>query len=411
MFLIVAKLVEVLARAAFTVAVTFALPLDGAGRFGILVTLIGLFAFAIGWERYIDLQRRLVGADANVFDGAVRHAFRLWGFNALLLVPAFVLVAGVWTGIDTFDLFLCVIILLSELLSNQIYALAVVESRYRTLVGWIAARNAALLPLLGYPLLFAPSLLTLDYVLGIWAAVAGLSSLIIVPLWLGRLDWRPTAAPLPTATDLFGQHRASLTHFGVGLLGIVSLQIDRLTVGGLLPLDQVGVYFRHVLLVSFAYQLFNIASYNRNVPVIFARARTHDIADAKRIVRAEQLKVWGAVAGGFALVWLADRLTGGVWTARFSLRLDLAALLLAAALIRIGADYRAMILHSRMRETWVLRQQLIAFGTGALLLFALTLQFGMFGTAAAMVATSCLYLLLNRIAVARLERTTAGAQA
>jgi O-antigen/teichoic acid export membrane protein len=410
MFLIVAKLVEVLARAAFTVAVTFALPLDGAGRFGILVTLIGLFAFAIGWERYIDLQRRLVGVDANVFDRAVRNAFRLWTFNALLLVPAFVLVAGVWSGIGAFDLFLCVVILLSELLSNQIYTLAIVQPRYRTLVGWVAARNTVLLPLLAYPLLFAPSLATLDYVLGAWAAVGGASSLVILALWLRRLDWSRPAAPLPTATALFAQHRASLTHFGVGLLGIVSLQIDRLTVGGLLPLDQVGVYFRHVLLVSFVYQFFNIASYNRKVPAIFARARTHDIADAKGIVRVEQLRVWAGVAGGFALVWLADRLTEGVWTARFSIRLDLAALLLAGSLIRIGADYRAMILHSRMRETWVLRQQLISFGAGALLLFALTLQFGMFGTAAAMVATSCLYLLLNRIAVARLERTTGGAE-
>ncbi|HEY0625301.1 MAG TPA: hypothetical protein VGD10_01065 [Allosphingosinicella sp.] len=409
MFLIIAKLIEVLARAGFTVAATFALPVEGAGRFGIIVTLVGLFAFGIGWERYIDLQRRLVGAEPQVFDRAVLHASRLWGFNYLVMLPLFLLLTGLWAEIEPWPLLLCVLILVSEHLSNQIYNLAVVEHRYRPLVGWIAARNLLLLPLIAYPVLLAPQNATLDYILGAWAAVSAVSSLLILPLWLACLDRRLPDAPLPTATGIFAQHRASLSHFGLGLLAILSLQVDRLAVGSLLPLEEVGIYFRHVLLVSFAYQFFNIASYNRNVPLIFGRARTHDVADAQRIVRVEQVKVLLAVAAGFALLWLLDRATGGMWTSRFSIRFDLAGLLVAGALIRIMADYCALILNSRMRETWVFRRQVAALGLGSVLLVGLTLAFGMFGAAAAMLATSSLYYLLNRQGVARLLRESAPA--
>lgn len=406
MFLVIAKLIEVLARAGFTVGATFMLPLEQAGQFGIIATLANLFAFAIGWERYIDLQRRLVDSPPAVFDAAVRHAFRLWAANAVWLLPPFVLLTGWWTGIDTWSLLLCVIIVVGEHIANQVYNLAVVERRYHGLVAWVAARNLLLLGVIAAAL-FDPALARLDYILTAWAIIAGGSTLIIGALWAARLH-RGGELPPEVATGVVAQGRASLTHFGMGLLGVLMLQLDRLTVGGLLPLDQVGVYFRHVLLVSFAYQFFNIASYNRKVPLVFARARTHDVADAQAIVRRELIKVFAVVLAGFGVVWLADQLTAGIYAARFSVRLDLAALLLAGALVRIAADFNALILNSRMRERWVLRQQLIAFGTGAILLIGLTFMFDMWGTAIAAGLTSVTYLLLNLRAVARLDRAAPG---
>jgi len=407
MFLIVAKMTEVLARACFTVAAAFMLALSQAGQFGIISTLIGLFAFAIGWERYIDLQRRLVGVEHHVFDRAVLHAFRLWGFNYLVMVPIFMLLTAAWTGIGVGQLALCVVILISEHVSNQIYNLSVVQPRYHRLVGFVALRNLILVPLVAYPILFDHRYATLDYVLVCWAAVAGVSTLVIALLWVRLMHRDEVQGEMPVATRIFAQHRASLTHFTIGLLGVASLQIDRLAVGSLLPLHEVGIYFRHVLLVSFAYQLFNIASYNRKVPVIFGNARTQSIKAAQRILRFEQFKVWGVVIAGFLGLWALDAATRGALTARFSVRLDLVALLVAGALIRIAADYCALILNSRMRETWVLRRQIGSFAVGSILLIGLTVQFGMFGTAAAIITTSCLYYVLNRSAVARL----AGAEA
>jgi O-antigen/teichoic acid export membrane protein len=279
-----------------------------------------------------------------------------------------------------------------------------VQPRYHRLVGLVAARNLLLLPLIFYAAFVDPGQARLDFVLLGWAAISIVSTLLIVPLWLRRMEFAPVEQPAPVASGLFAQHRASLIHFGIGMLGIVALQIDRLTVGGLLPFDQVGIYFRHVLLVSFAYQFFNIASYNRKVPLIFARARTHDVADALAIVRRELVKVFAVVFAGYGLLWLADQVTHGVLTARFSLSLALAGFLVLGALIRIAADYRGLILNSRMREAWVLRHQLIAFACGTALMVALTLLYGMWGTAAAIAITSSLYLALNSRGVRKLTK-------
>jgi O-antigen/teichoic acid export membrane protein len=404
MYLVVAKLIEVFARAGFTVGAAFMLPLRDAGQFGIVVTLVGLVAFAVGWERYIDLQRRLVDAPPHLFDWGVRGAFRLWAFNYALAIPLFVLLLFLWPRLGTLEVALCVGILVGEHVANQIYSLAIVEPRYQKLVGLVAARNLLLLSLIFYAVLVDPERARLEFVLLGWSAISVVSTLLIVPLWLRRMEFAPVEQPAPVASGLFAQHRASLVHFGIGLLGVVALQIDRLTVGSLLPLDQVGIYFRHVLLASFAYQFFNIASYNRKVPLIFARARTHDVADALAIVRRELAKVFAVVLTGYGLLWLADLATGEVLTARVSLSLARAGLLVLGALIRIAADYLGLILNSRMREAWVLRHQLIAFACGTALMVPLTLLCGMWGTAAAIAVTSSLYLTLNGRGAARLTK-------
>ena len=58
MLLVVLKFVEVFARAGFIVGTSYSLGLADAGRFGLLATLVGLFAFAFNWERHVDIQRR-----------------------------------------------------------------------------------------------------------------------------------------------------------------------------------------------------------------------------------------------------------------------------------------------------------------------------------------------------------------
>lgn len=406
MYLVIAKLVEVLARAGFTVAATFLLPLAAAGQFGIIATLIGLFAFAFGWERYIDIQRRFVGLEPHLFDRAVIHAFQLWGVNYLLLMPIFLLVAAEWAAVGPWTLALCAAIVIGEHIANQVYNLSVVEPRYARLVGLVAAKNLAALGLVLYQLLGDPTSANLEDVLISWAAVSVVSSLLIVVLWMAQMDRRPFQQPFRFRDRILAQHKASLTHFGIGMLGVLMLQFDRLAVGSLLPLDDVGVYFRHILLVSFAYQLFNIASYNRKVPMIFKRAKTHDVADARRIVHAELAKVVALVLLGLGIVWVADRLTEGVWTRRYSVRLDLAAMLVLGALLRIAADYSGLILNSRMRENTLLRLQLVSFGLGATLLMSFTYSFGLFGTAAATVANSTVYYILTRQAVSRLQEHT-----
>jgi hypothetical protein len=59
--LVVTKLVETAARGFFMLVCIYALPLEEVGRFGLIATAVGLLAFALGFERQIDGQRRVAG--------------------------------------------------------------------------------------------------------------------------------------------------------------------------------------------------------------------------------------------------------------------------------------------------------------------------------------------------------------
>lgn len=412
MYVVIVKFLEMGARAGFTVGAAFALALAEAGQFGILVTLIALFAFAFGWERHLDILRRMVGGDPVEFDAAVARALHLWGFNYLALLPLLLIACWLWTGVGPALLAMIAIIAVGEHIANASYQFSIVEPRYRRFLIWLVIRNMAVLLLIASWILFAPSPLTLRFVLACWAGASAVSSGMIAVQWL-RIRRRGEARRgFDWSYHVFDQHRLSLTHFGLGILAVLTLQIDRLVVGALLPLADVGVYFRHVLLVSFTYQFFNIASHNRILPKVFLYAKTHPIAAVHPVVRRELVRVGVVVLLGFALLVAADLATEHRWTAMFSISLSLVAILVGAALVRVAADFKGLILNSRMREDLIFRQQAIAFVAGAPLLIVLTLSLGMVGTAVAGLATATIYFLLNMRAVGRLpERMNDEARA
>ena len=72
-FLVAAKLSEVVTRGIFIIFCTYALPLIDAGVFGLLVTFIGFFAFLLGFERYIDVQRKVSGLSKEIILGEIRR--------------------------------------------------------------------------------------------------------------------------------------------------------------------------------------------------------------------------------------------------------------------------------------------------------------------------------------------------
>jgi O-antigen/teichoic acid export membrane protein len=393
-YIAIIKLVELLSRAGFTVAVAFMLPLDAAGRFGIIVTLVSLFAFAFGWERHVDLQRRLVGGPEHRFDEGVAAALRLYGFNWLAMLPLFWLAMAFWTGPDPLLLALATIVVLSEQLANQLYNITLVQPRYQAALTTVAVKNVGVALAIAAFILFAPSRLSVELVVTIWAIASALGTAALAfALVRVRAPLPPEAAR--EAPGIFDQHRASLTHFLIGLVAVLSLQIDRLVAGGLLPLAEVGIYFRHILLVSFAYQLFNITSYNRVVPKVFAAARTEPVATLFAILRRELIMLAAVIIGGLAAALAIDAATGHYFTGRFALQPALGAILLSGALVRIAGDQQSMILNATMRERLILRHQLIALAAGATALAALTLAFGLYGTACATIVPASLYLALN----------------
>ncbi|NJC41297.1 O-antigen/teichoic acid export membrane protein [Brevundimonas alba] len=411
LYLVVVKLTDVAARAGFVLAATYGLPIAQAGQFGLFVTLVTLFAFAFNFERHIDIQRRTAGEPHPVFDRAVTSALGFFAFNWLLMIPVFLVSAALLTHASWDLLGLAVLIVVGEHLSNQAYQYALISPRYYPLLLVVTVKNIVLLMIVLYRALLSREGFDLEFALEIWAIGAVMCTAALGVMWAKLRQAEPRTRPFRFADDILGQHRASATHFMLGLIAILILQYDRLAVGALMSLDQVGLYFRHTLLVSLAYQAFNVVSFNRITPAIFAEAKTQDIAH----IRGRVLREYGKTLIGTPLLlgaaWLANLLTGGAYAERFHLSLLLMAVMLAGFMLRAAADFHALILNARHREADVLRQQAIAFVVGGVLLGLLTWRFGVYGAASAGVVTSGLYLALVARSVAVAERRSAGAAA
>lgn len=399
MFVSIVKLIEVMARALFVVGVTYTLPLEAAGQFGIVVTLVGLFSFLIGWERHVDIQRRLVGEPDAEFDRAVSHALHLYMVNGIVLVPVLLVAVWWWAHLDGWLLLLTAIIVVADQLGNQIYQFALVSERFHKMLAITAMRNLALMLAVVAPLLLKGALPGIAYVLQSWAAVSLASLAAAGVAWLRIRSHPPDETSFRLGGHIWSQHRTSATHFFIGLVAIFALQFDRFVVGGLLEFREVGAYFRHLLVVSLVYQFFNIASYGRLVPMVFKMAKTGDNAGLNGLILRECIKVVGLVGLLVVVIEAGNRLTGHVYFDKYGLELPLIGTLLAAATIRIFADFNGMVLNSMNLERVMLLMQIIAFTVSALLGLWLTWRFHGYGAAYTMVFASALYFGLTLWAV------------
>lgn len=400
--LVAIKFIEVFTRAAFVVGTSYSLSLSGAGQFGIVATLVGLGAFAFNWERQVDIQRRYVDASPAIFDRAVREAIQFWGFNQAAMLPVFVLACALMAELSVWQLVLAAVIVSGEHVANQTYQLALISRRYWHFIGIVAAKNIVVLAAVLPFVIFAPSRLTLDYALGAWAAGQAICAALVFALWLRQNVAAPAETPFSWAGRIFSQHRASFTHLQIGLVAILMLQFDRLVVGALVPLDQAGVYFRHILMVSFIYQFFNVAFYNRALPGVFLAAKTEGKRALQAMLRRELLVIVALIVAGVGIALAIDLALGRAISTRYALAYPLGMILVAGALVRVTADFQAAICHARMAESRVLHAQAISFAFGGPLLVLLSWWQGIYGTAAASAATSLLYLLLMWNAVARI---------
>lgn len=404
MLLVAIKFIEVFTRAAFVVGTSYSLSLSGAGQFGIVATLVGLGAFAFNWERQVDIQRRYVDATPAVFDRAVVAAVQFWGFNQLVMMPLFLLACALMAHLTPWQLLLAAVIVSCEHVANQTYQLALISKRYWHFIGIVAVKNVGvLLAVLPY-VLFAPSKLTLDWSLSVWAVGQIACAAIVLIMWLRQNVAAAHDEPFSLKQRIFSQHRDSFTHMQIGLVAILVLQFDRLVVGALVPLDQAGIYFRHILMVSFIYQFFNVAFYNRALPGIFTAARTETRNRLQARLWRELIVIYALVVVGVTGGIAIDQFTGSAISAKYHLSYALGLILVGGALIRVTADFHAAICHARMAERSVLASQLLSFAIGGPALIALSWTMGIYGTAIASMAGSIVYLVAMAAAVQKIPQ-------
>lgn len=395
-----AKFVEVGLRSVFIIFATYSLTLSEAGQFGLLLTYQGIASFIFGYERYIDIQRRFVGESAKLFDGAVFNALILFAANYLLFTPFYLIAVAIFAELSGLLVFLCLLIAIGEQLCNFVYQLAMINKRYGTLLYVTILKN--ILMVVGLLFLFSDNILNINNVIFIWAAATLFALVFLVFYWL--IKFRSKESPLIGVKKIIiDQYASSKTHFILGLVAILTLQSGRLTVGGLLPLEQVGIYFRHALLVSLVYQVFNIAIYNRVVPEIFFMIKKTPIGQVKKIVSREHIKVMVLLlilSITIANVYLFD---AGVLFLRFNLEPYLLLGLLIATAIQTRGDLNGLLLQGLFKEKVILNVKSVSLLASILFTVILTILLGINGTVLATIVGSLVYMLYMRHSLAKLE--------
>ncbi len=87
MLIAATKLVDIAARSLFVLLALYALPVRSTGLFGLALTLIGFFAFLSGFERYADLQRRMVDTTDGQADRLIISTLIFYSVNYALWLP------------------------------------------------------------------------------------------------------------------------------------------------------------------------------------------------------------------------------------------------------------------------------------------------------------------------------------
>ena len=386
--IIVIKFAEIALRAVFVILVTYALKLEEAGQFGIIVTLQGLASFAFGYERQIDLQRRLVGEPARLFDAAILRAFLFFCGNYVLFSPFLLLVLFFLADITGVILAFCVAVAIGEHISNLAYHLTLVNSRYRIYL-YASFFKTTLVLFLVCVLLFFNSF-DLTNVLIVWGFLASVLTLMAVSYWLKTSSLEQIQVK-KIRTDIASQYKLSKEHFFIGVLAVLAIQLDRLVVGSVLPFELAGVYFRHVLISALVYQVFNVGFYSMLVPRIFMAAKTEPVHVIASLITKAYFKVLLFIVLVLSIL-IVLYLIGGEVFHRFSIDPFLLVGLLVACSIRIRADLNALIFNALYREDIVLKMQSVCLCIGIFLSVVLTYVAGLQGIIIASIFMSAAYL-------------------
>lgn len=395
MFTATIKLADIAARSLYVLIVLYSLPARSTGQFGLVLVLIGFFAFLCGFERYLDIQRRVVGmSDANA-DRLIFSTLQFWVVNYLLWAPLLVGLLIFWVEMSAFAATLCLVIAVAEHLSNEVYRIALSVPRYRQMLVALLVKNAMLVAIVAVLIWWQGERFDLIRLLGVWVVMSLLGIAVAAALFM-RIATLGTGAGWRHAGIERGQpYRSSRTHFLIGLVALSSLQADRLVAGSLLTLEQSGVYFRHVFLASFIYQMFNIVSYNRILPRVYAHTRAGELAVARRAIHREMKILIPGTLLLAALVWQLDLSLLPANPAIQTLLPPYLAILLFGFLVRAVADYNMLLLNAIHHEGDIFVAQSVTLVLTLVFNVILTRSFGMLGTICALVLGSGIYLITS----------------
>ena len=394
--IIISKFAETFFRSLFILLCSFSLDPRQAGIFGIFVTVQGLASFFLGYERYIDIQRSYDNNDAQLFLNNIAdvRAFFFFNYLILLLPLSLTLYYGLGWGV-------CLIVavysvaILEQILSFS-YQVAVVSVRHTIYVHIAACMRVALA--LGAVSMIASGPIHVEELVIFWLLVLCINFFLLLVVRFLRKPPMKISRENGIGREFFSigeQYKRSFFHFLIGMVAILTLQLDRVIIGARFSYEDFGIYYRHILISAAMYQIFNIASYNRILPSVFDDSRSGDFLKVRRKIRRE----YGYVC--FVIVVLSAISTALLFTVAedafsdFGLNMFLIFGLVLVSVIRIRADFNGLVFHACRYERLLFYIQSFTLVFSGLCLYTMSMMWGMFGAALAMGCSAMCYLVLT----------------
>jgi len=395
MIIALLKLLDIASRSFFVLVVLYTLPAAHAGQFGLLLTVIALYAFVCGYERYVDIQRNIVGAENSEAVVLFLSALRFYITNYVLWLPLLVLLLVYWIGISYSLVCFVVLVAVGEHLSNEFYRMAVVSNKNKMIVFVLMLKNLALLLYVVIGNAFYGGWDELDSLLHVWAFLSLLGLIASLFMYVAKIDG--FGELLETSkVEYKKQCQRSYTHFRLGLLALLSLQADRLIAGSFLSLEEAGAYFRNLFLAMSAYQVMNVVSYNKIIGSVYGCLKLHDVSGAYSYIKVQRYLYLGLTILAVPVLFVFENFIGFSSLGMEGVDPYYITFILMALLLRGYADFNSMVLNGLFQERKVLTVHGITATGAALSALVLVNLYGVMGLLYALLFAGTLYLACSR---------------
>jgi O-antigen/teichoic acid export membrane protein len=388
-----AKLAEIFGRSLFAISCIYLLPQKSSGQFAVITTLIAFFVFFSGFERYASLQRELVKKKDGVTDLLISSAFRFFCFNYLIFIPIISILLIYWAHLTVYLTILCIIIAISEHIANEFYRITLVSSQHTNIIIMSAIKNFALLFIIFFIKIKSLDL-DLIFILEAWAGLSLLS--LLMSVIFNSTNIRQFYKLLPIKPTILNQYKLSLTHFKIGILGMLTLQVDRLIISGLLSLEETSLYFQHMMISILAYQVLGIISFNRVMPEVYKNILISNHIRANYLIKKEKVVY---ILFSLSLIIAAIILKTSTSTLNFeparNINLIFLIILIMSYLIRGIADFNVMTLNGLHEEKKVYSALKFTVVISIFFMIIMTLLLGIKGLVAAFFIGSCIYFIIT----------------
>ncbi len=407
LFIFGLRSMTLLAKFALTLFITRFLGLEAMGLYGLILGAAALAPFVFGFGLYSLLNRHIVDMPLHQAMPSIMARFTLTSVIYAVLLPT-TLAANQAMGSPlpmTVALLAAVIVFFEHL---GIDAHGVLTSRHRPNLATVLffVRSGLWMFIYMALALFIEPLRHFEMMLYFWLGGSGLTLLVLVALLIAKGRYRMISFDFGWIKESVPKGRYMYL-FEVGNIG--GQFIDRFFITFLLGLEAAGIYVFFWSLSNAAYNLVYFSVVQPNNPHVIGAAKKGDQGAFRKAVFTQQKAgmIWGGLcclavlAAAPVLIDILDKpaIADHFW---------IIALLLPAALIRLGADTLQNAIYAKGKDKVMGLICLVSLLSSAVFLCILTPLWGLLGASIAALATNLTLLgmrVLNALPLLHLEES------